>query len=157
MAPRAQGPLLSALSCSVRARQRSAWCTMLLHLPALLGLTLFACTHPSATLAVADSSHDGSDGSRAGADHGASPSAWHRAARVNDWSSVAKLIDAMPAARRTEPATRYVRAFAGLRLGDCDAALAALDGLAEALPELGDEVETMTAECWLEVGPFAEA
>ena len=79
---------------------------------------------------------------------------WRAAAQSSDWEEVAHRIDGLPEADRAEPGTRYVRALAARRLGDCERALSTLDGLAEALPLLEAEIDTMRAECQLSVGPF---
>jgi peptidoglycan lytic transglycosylase len=79
---------------------------------------------------------------------------WRAAAQGNDWEAVAQKIDALPDLDRADPGTRYVRALAGRRLGDCERALSELDGLAEALPLLEVEIDAIRAECQLSVGPF---
>ena len=79
---------------------------------------------------------------------------WRAAAQASEWEEVARRIDGLPEADRAEPGTRYVRALAARRLGDCELALSTLDGLAEALPLLEAEIDTMRAECQLSVGPF---
>lgn len=79
---------------------------------------------------------------------------WRSAAQASDWEEVALKIDALVEPERTEPGTRYVRALAARRLGDCPRALSALDGLAEALPLLEAEIDAIRSECQLAVGPF---
>jgi soluble lytic murein transglycosylase len=79
---------------------------------------------------------------------------WRSAAQASDWDEVALKIDALPEPERTEPGTRYVRALAARRRGDCPRALSALDGLAEALPLLEAEIDAIRSECQLAVGPF---
>ena len=79
---------------------------------------------------------------------------WLDAARASDWDEVASRIDGLAEADRREPGTRYVRALAARRLGDCGRALTELDGLAEALPLLESEIDDIRAECQLSVGPF---
>jgi soluble lytic murein transglycosylase len=80
--------------------------------------------------------------------------AWRAAAQTSDWEQVAQKIDALPELERSEPGTRYVRALAARRLGDCEHALSSLDGLADALPLLEAEIDAIRAECQLAVGPF---
>jgi soluble lytic murein transglycosylase len=80
--------------------------------------------------------------------------AWRAAAQASDWEQVALKVDALPDLERSEPGTRYVRALAARRLGDCERALSSLDGLADALPLLEAEIDAMRAECQLSVGPF---
>ncbi|MEY4550057.1 MAG: hypothetical protein RL685_6252 [Pseudomonadota bacterium] len=63
----------------------------------------------------------------------------------------------MPERARSEPEARYVRAVAALRLGQSERALAALQGLAEQLPELHGQIAALEAECQLEHGPFEAA
>lgn len=82
---------------------------------------------------------------------------WRAAARAGDWTRVAARIDALPLEERSEPGTRYVRALAASRLGDCGVALVALEGLSEQLPALGEEIAKLTARCQLEVGPYEAA
>lgn len=82
---------------------------------------------------------------------------WREAARTGDWPGVAQGIDALPLEQRSEPGTRYVRAHAAAQMGDCGLALVALEGLAEQLPALTEEVAKLTARCQLEVGPFDAA
>jgi soluble lytic murein transglycosylase len=79
---------------------------------------------------------------------------WLDAARASDWDEVASRIDGLAELDRREPGTRYVRALAARRLGDCARALTELDGLAEALPLLEAEIDDIRAECQLSVGPF---
>jgi hypothetical protein len=79
---------------------------------------------------------------------------WRSAAQASDWDEVALKIDALPEPERTEPGTRYVRALAARRRGDCPRALSALEGLAEALPLLEAEIDAIRSECQLTVGPF---
>lgn len=79
---------------------------------------------------------------------------WRAAAQSSDWEEVVRRIDGLPEAERAEPGTRYVRALAARRLGDCERALSTLEGLAEALPLLEAEIDEMRAECQLSVGPF---
>jgi soluble lytic murein transglycosylase len=79
---------------------------------------------------------------------------WRSAAQASDWNEVALKIDALPEPERTEPGTRYVRALAARRGGDCPRALSALEGLAEALPLLEAEIDAIRSECQLAVGPF---
>jgi soluble lytic murein transglycosylase len=79
---------------------------------------------------------------------------WRGAAQASDWEGVAAKIDALPEPERSEPGTRYVRALAARQLGDCARALISLDGLAEALPLLESEIDSMRAECQLSAGPF---
>lgn len=85
---------------------------------------------------------------------GAGASSWQAAAALEDWPRVAEGIDALAESSRTEPATRYVRAVAALRLGQTDRALEALRGLADQLPELREQIAALEAECQLEQGPF---
>jgi soluble lytic murein transglycosylase len=82
---------------------------------------------------------------------------WQAAAALEDWQGVATGIDAMPERARSEPEARYVRAVAALRLGQSERALAALQGLAEQLPELHGQIAALEAECQLEHGPFEAA
>jgi soluble lytic murein transglycosylase len=82
---------------------------------------------------------------------------WQAAAAIEDWPAVAQRIDAMTERLRSEPETRYVRAVAALRLGQTEQALAALQGLAEQLPELRAQVAALEAECQSELGPFEAA
>lgn len=79
---------------------------------------------------------------------------WRAAAQSSDWEEVVRRIDGLPEADRAEPGTRYVRALAARRLGDCERALPLLDGLAEALPMLEAEIDAIRAECQISVGPF---
>ena len=44
---------------------------------------------------------------------------WRAAAQSSDWEEVVRRIDGLPEADRAEPGTRYVRALAARRLGDC--------------------------------------
>lgn len=120
-------------------------------------LALHACNTPPAPLAASGGSHGSKAHVLTSATHHRAPAAWRSAARANDWASVAALIDALPVIQRAEPATRYVRALAALRLGNCGDTLSALDGLAESLPMLAGEIAAMTAECQLELGPFTAA
>jgi hypothetical protein len=78
---------------------------------------------------------------------------WRSAAQASNWEAVALKIDALPQLDQAEPGTRYVRALAASRLSDCERALRALDGLAEALPLLKAEIDALRAECQLTVGP----
>jgi hypothetical protein len=80
--------------------------------------------------------------------------AWRTLVQSSDWEQVALKIDALPDLERGEPGTRYVRALAARRLGDCERALSSLDGLADALPLLAAEIDAIRAECQLAVGPF---
>jgi len=82
---------------------------------------------------------------------------WQASAAVEDWPAVAQGIDAMAERARSEPETRYVRAVAALRLGNSERALAELQGLAEQLPELREQIAALEAECQLEHGPFEAA
>lgn len=82
---------------------------------------------------------------------------WRAAARAGDWLRVAERIDGLTLEERSEPGTRYVRALAASRLGDCGVALVALEALGEQLPALGEEIAKLTARCQLEVGPYEAA
>ena len=82
---------------------------------------------------------------------------WQAAAAIEDWQGVAHGIDALTARARSGPETRYVRAVAALRLGHSERALELLQGLAEQLPELRDQIAALRAECQLEHGPFEAA
>lgn len=84
-------------------------------------------------------------------------SSWQSAAAVEDWPEVARGIDALATRARSEPETRYVRAVAAVRLGQSERALAELQGLAEQLPELQEQIAALVAECQLEHGPFEAA
>jgi soluble lytic murein transglycosylase len=79
---------------------------------------------------------------------------WRAAAQASDWDAVATKIDALRELDRADPGTRYVRALAARRLGDCERALSELDGLAEVLPLLEVEIDAIRSECQLSVGPF---
>jgi soluble lytic murein transglycosylase len=109
---------------------------------------------------------------RVGAVHAASPAgppserlepglpganSWQAAAAIEDWQGVAQGIDALAAPARSEPEARYVRAVAALRLGQSERALELLQGLAEQLPELREQIAALEAECQLEHGPFEAA
>ncbi len=82
---------------------------------------------------------------------------WRRAAAGDDWASLARAIDRLPAGARSAPGVRYARAVAATRLGDGARALPLLAGLAEQLPALRAEIEELTASCQLELGPFEAA
>lgn len=84
-------------------------------------------------------------------------SSWQAAAVIEDWQGVAQGIDALTERARSEPEARYVRAVAALRLGQSERALGLLQGLAEQLPELREQIATLEAECQLEHGPFESA
>jgi soluble lytic murein transglycosylase len=85
------------------------------------------------------------------------PASWRAAARDSDWPHVAARIDALPSEERAEPGTRYVRALAATRLGQCELALVALQGLGEQLPALAEEVAMLTARCQRDLGPYDAA
>lgn len=87
----------------------------------------------------------------------ATGASWQAAAALEDWHQVAEGIDALAERSRSEPATRYVRAVAALRLGQSERALEALQGLAAQLPELREQIAALEAECQLEHGPFETA
>src|SRR5512138_2983306 len=72
---------------------------------------------------------------------------WQAAAAVEDWPAVARNIDALAERARSEPEARYVRAVAALRLGQSERALAELQGLAERLPNLREQIAALEAEC----------
>jgi soluble lytic murein transglycosylase len=82
---------------------------------------------------------------------------WREALESAEWSLVAERIDALPAVERLEPLTRYARALAATRLGDCLVVLSMLDGLAQQVPLLAEDLARMTAECQLAIGPFPAA
>jgi soluble lytic murein transglycosylase len=88
---------------------------------------------------------------------GAIADSWQAAAAIEDWPAVAERIDALTERARSEPEARYVRAVAALRLGQSEQALAALQGLAQQLPELREQIAALEAECQAEVGPFEAA
>jgi peptidoglycan lytic transglycosylase len=85
------------------------------------------------------------------------PASWRAAARASDWPRVAERIDALPPRARAEPGTRYVRALAATRLGQCELALVELADLDQQLPALAQEVAMLTARCQLDVGPYDAA
>ncbi|MET0409943.1 MAG: tetratricopeptide repeat protein, partial [Polyangiaceae bacterium] len=82
---------------------------------------------------------------------------WRTAARAGDMSRLLALLDELPEAERGEAEARYARAVASQRLGQCEAALGALQGLENDLPLLGAEIIRTRAYCQLEVGPFEAA
>lgn len=82
---------------------------------------------------------------------------WRAAAVRSDWEQVAVLIDALPDALKAQPTSRFARAEAAARLGDCVTVLDALVGVEVALPLLAPDVARMRAECQLELGPFDAA
>ena len=88
---------------------------------------------------------------------GSVANSWQAAAAVEDWPAVAESIDAMAERARSEPQARYVRAVAALRLGQSERALKELQGLAEQVPDLREQIAALEAECQLEHGPFEAA
>jgi soluble lytic murein transglycosylase len=88
---------------------------------------------------------------------GAPSNDWRAAARSGDMARVLSLLDELPEQKREEPEARYARAVASQRLGQCEAALGALQGLESQLPLLTEEVQRTRAYCQLEVGPFEPA
>jgi soluble lytic murein transglycosylase len=127
---------------------------------AALGVAVFgaqACTGPAGKGTLNAGSQVTAPRVQATPDFTAPVETWRSAARVNDWPSTARRIDALPEEERAEPGVRYARALAAARLADCHRALAALDGLAARLPLLFREIAEMTARCQLEVGPFEAA
>jgi soluble lytic murein transglycosylase len=82
---------------------------------------------------------------------------WVEAMRSHRWELAAELIDGLDAAARAEPATRYARARAALRLEDYPRALEELRGLEQKLPLLDSDIKAHRADCQLEVGPYEEA
>ncbi len=87
----------------------------------------------------------------------AAPTSWVEAARTQQWSEVARLIDALDEKHRKRSEVRYVRARAALVLGDHARAIRELEGLEEQLPQLDSEIARHRAEAQLEVGPFEAA
>jgi peptidoglycan lytic transglycosylase len=82
---------------------------------------------------------------------------WLPAARASDWEATALAIDGLSEVARADPGTRYVRAFAAQKLGDCERVLGGLEGLAEALPLLRTEIEEMQSNCQILYGTGAAA
>jgi soluble lytic murein transglycosylase len=92
-----------------------------------------------------------------GVSSGAGGDDWRSAARVGDMARLLSLLDELPEAEREEAEARYARAVASQRLGQCEAALGALQGLEGFLPLLREEIARTRAYCQLEVGPFEAA
>jgi soluble lytic murein transglycosylase len=88
---------------------------------------------------------------------GAAGDDWRTAARAGDMSRLLALLDELPEDARGEAEARYARAVASQRLGQCEAALGALQGLENDLPLLVAEIARTRAYCQLEVGPFEAA
>jgi soluble lytic murein transglycosylase len=69
----------------------------------------------------------------------------------------ARVLDALPDARKLSPEVRYVRARVALALGDAKSARPLLVDLEKDLPILAREIVRDRAESELEVGPYLEA
>jgi peptidoglycan lytic transglycosylase len=133
-------------------------------LTALPVLAAFGCTNFSRVPHIENnaeraqilaSSSAGSD--ELGLATGAGGDDWRAAARAGDMARVLALLDELPEPERAEPEARYARAVASQRLGQCEAALGALQGLEGSLPLLTDDIVRTRAYCQLEVGPFEAA
>ncbi|MEO8182337.1 MAG: hypothetical protein ABI895_26170 [Deltaproteobacteria bacterium] len=78
-------------------------------------------------------------------------------APLDDWQRAAQRLDVLPEAARRDPVGIYARAVAAARRGQRERALELLNGLAERLPALSQEIAALEAECQIEIGPFGTA
>ena len=77
--------------------------------------------------------------------------------RAERWADARVALEALPAAERTQPEMRFVRARVACELNDGHAALAELEGLESTLPALSAEIAAVRARAQLSAGPFSEA
>jgi soluble lytic murein transglycosylase len=82
---------------------------------------------------------------------------WAEAIRLERWDEAWRAINALDAAEQAKGEVRYAKARVALARDDAAAARAALEGLEQELPLLGDDVRRYRAEAQLAVGPFEEA
>ncbi|MGH7269785.1 MAG: hypothetical protein ACREJ3_05080, partial [Polyangiaceae bacterium] len=82
---------------------------------------------------------------------------WAPLVRDAEWDAAWRALEALPDARKSQPAIRYVRARVALARGDATAAITLLDGLESALPLLAESIARSRAEGELVAGPFEES
>lgn len=82
---------------------------------------------------------------------------WRVAARMERWEEVARQVDLLPVEERREPKMRFLRARAGIEVGDHARAVELLEGLEKELPLLTYEIRQDWARAAAEVGPHEEA
>jgi soluble lytic murein transglycosylase len=79
------------------------------------------------------------------------------AVRAERWDDAFATVEALPAARKNQPAMLLLRARLAMFRGDASAAVKLLDGLERSLAFLAEDIERWRAEAAFVAGPFADA
>lgn len=125
-----------------------------------LVLVAVSCGHdakPTPTAAAGEASATTEGDAALEAEATAPPPRFADQLRRDQYEEAAKTIDALPAADRAAPETRYARARIALFLADGARVLTELDGLEQKLPALDASIAETRARAQLLVGPYDAA